>query len=169
MKKSQKGFTIIEVALVLAIGSLIFMTVFLAVPALQRNQRNDARKRDVANIVQAVASYNANNARTGMSTLEDVYYIDPSGSVAKNLDDEHSLGRYLDTLSTNISHVNVKDAGTGKQGLDAEGASTINVYKGSRCNADGNDIEETSGRMSAVLGVMEEANNMYTYYCQDAS
>jgi len=34
MKKSQKGFTIIEVALVLAIGALIFLVVFLATPAL---------------------------------------------------------------------------------------------------------------------------------------
>ena len=61
MKKSQKGFTIIEVALVLAIGALIFLVVFLAVPALQRNQRNDARKRDISSVVEAVASYASNN------------------------------------------------------------------------------------------------------------
>ena len=61
MKKTEKGFTIIEVALVLAIGALIFLVVFLAVPALQRNQRNDARKRDISNIVEAIHDYNANH------------------------------------------------------------------------------------------------------------
>ncbi|HPW47952.1 MAG TPA: prepilin-type N-terminal cleavage/methylation domain-containing protein, partial [Candidatus Saccharibacteria bacterium] len=36
-KKDQKGFTIIEVLIVLAIAALILLIVFLAVPALQRN------------------------------------------------------------------------------------------------------------------------------------
>ena len=35
--KDAKGFTIIEVALVLAIAGLIFLVVFLALPALQRS------------------------------------------------------------------------------------------------------------------------------------
>ena len=56
----QQGFTIIEVALVLAVAALIFLVVFLAVPALQRNQRDDARKRDVSNVVQAVVNAVAN-------------------------------------------------------------------------------------------------------------
>jgi hypothetical protein cdiviTM7_02704 len=43
-KKFQKnGFTIIEVVLVLAVAGLIFLMVFLALPALQRSQR-DTRK-----------------------------------------------------------------------------------------------------------------------------
>ena len=43
-KKFQKtGFTLIEVVLVLAVAGLIFLMVFLALPALQRSQR-DTRK-----------------------------------------------------------------------------------------------------------------------------
>lgn len=34
---TKKGFTIIEVVLVLAIAGLIFLMVFLALPALQRS------------------------------------------------------------------------------------------------------------------------------------
>ena len=41
--KSKKGFTIIEVVLVLAIAGLIFLMVFIALPALQRTQRNTQR------------------------------------------------------------------------------------------------------------------------------
>ena len=166
MKKSQKGFTIIEVALVLAIGALIFLVVFLAVPALQRNQRNDARKRDVSNIVQAVADYNANNSTTGMVAKEGVYTT-ASGSVKKD-ERANSLGSYIDTLSTNIDTVNVKNQGAALQSKDADGTAIINVYKGSKCNADGNGVEEAAGRQSAVVGVMENASG-YTYYCSDAS
>ena len=39
-KDNKKGFTIIEVVLVLAIAGLIFAMVFIALPALQRSQRD---------------------------------------------------------------------------------------------------------------------------------
>jgi type II secretory pathway pseudopilin PulG len=55
------GFTIIEVALVLAIAGLIFLVVFLALPALQRSQRDTARRQDVARVVSALQSYMADN------------------------------------------------------------------------------------------------------------
>ena len=63
MKKHNlyRGFTIIEVVLVLAIAGLIFLMVFLALPALQRSQRDAQRKRDVAVIRAAVENYRSNN------------------------------------------------------------------------------------------------------------
>ena len=63
MKKHNlyRGFTIIEVVLVLAIAGLIFLMVFLALPALQRSQRDTQRKRDVAVIRAAVENYRSNN------------------------------------------------------------------------------------------------------------
>lgn len=42
--KNTKGFTIIEVVLVLAIAGLIFLMVFIALPALQRGQRDTQRR-----------------------------------------------------------------------------------------------------------------------------
>jgi prepilin-type N-terminal cleavage/methylation domain-containing protein len=53
-KQNQKGFTIIEVLIVLAIAALIMLVVFLAVPALQRSQRNNARAADANLLVAAV-------------------------------------------------------------------------------------------------------------------
>ena len=61
MKSSKKGFTIIEVVLVLAIAGLIFLMVFIALPALQRSQRNTQRRQDLSRIKAAVESYKANN------------------------------------------------------------------------------------------------------------
>ena len=45
----QKGFTIIEVVLVLAIAGLIFLMVFIALPALPRNQRDPQRRNELIN------------------------------------------------------------------------------------------------------------------------
>ena len=60
-KNNKKGFTIIEVVLVLAIAGLIFLMVFIALPALQRSQRNTRRRQDMARILSAFNDYQANN------------------------------------------------------------------------------------------------------------
>lgn len=58
---NKKGFTIIEVVLVLAIAGLIFLMVFIALPALQRSQRNTQRQNDIARFVTAVNDFKVNN------------------------------------------------------------------------------------------------------------
>ncbi len=60
-KQKEKGFTIIEVVLVLAIAGLIFLMVFIALPALQRSQRDTQRKTDLAKVITQVNSYQSNN------------------------------------------------------------------------------------------------------------
>jgi prepilin-type N-terminal cleavage/methylation domain-containing protein len=55
------GFTIIEVVLVLAIAGLIFLMVFIALPALQRSQRDTQRRDDLARASTALTQYMANN------------------------------------------------------------------------------------------------------------
>lgn len=61
VKQNIKGFTIIEVVLVLAIAGLIFLMVFIALPALQSGQRDQARKTDVGSVATAVSNYTSNN------------------------------------------------------------------------------------------------------------
>ena len=61
MKNSKKGFTIIEVVLVLAIAGLIFLMVFIALPAMQRNQRDTQRRDDYGMLSTAITNYSANN------------------------------------------------------------------------------------------------------------
>lgn len=61
LKRDNKGFTIIEVLIVLAIAGLIMLIVFLAVPALQRNSRNTQRSNDAARVAGAINECLANN------------------------------------------------------------------------------------------------------------
>ena len=62
MKKlERKGFTVIEVVLVLAIAGLIFAMAFIALPALQRNQRDAQRRDDMATFVDALKKFQTNN------------------------------------------------------------------------------------------------------------
>ena len=69
MKKTRKhpGFTIIEVVLVLAIAGLIFIMVFIALPALQRSQRNTQRKHDLAIIASAMDTWRAKHGSVSVS------------------------------------------------------------------------------------------------------
>lgn len=61
MNKQTKGFTIIEVVLVLAIAGLIFLMVFIALPALQRGQRDNQRRDDMSRFMSQINSYSTNN------------------------------------------------------------------------------------------------------------
>ncbi len=53
--KKASGFTIIEVMIVMAVAGLIMAIVFLAVPALQRNNRNTQRSADASRVLAAVS------------------------------------------------------------------------------------------------------------------
>ena len=59
---NNKGFTIIELMIVLAIAGFILGMVLLAIPALQQNSRNNLRKQDVATILAAISRYSLNNS-----------------------------------------------------------------------------------------------------------
>lgn len=64
MKKgdfNSRGFTIIEVSLVLAIAGLIFLMMFIALPALQRSQRDTRRREDMMELISQVKKYQTNN------------------------------------------------------------------------------------------------------------
>lgn len=80
IKKDNKGFTIIEVLIVLAIAGLILLVVFLAVPALQRQSRNTQLKAAVTNVLGALSDFsgtydgktpNAISTNDGVVTISD--------------------------------------------------------------------------------------------------
>jgi prepilin-type N-terminal cleavage/methylation domain-containing protein len=81
-RKNEQGFTIIEVLIVLAIAGLILLIVFLAVPALQRSQRNNARKNDAARITSAVSTFVSNSNGTepaAQSTADEFSLLTDAG------------------------------------------------------------------------------------------
>lgn len=93
-QQKDKGFTIIEVVLVLAIAGLIFLMVFIALPALQRSQRDAQRKTDLTRAVTALTTYASNNRnkvpaanKTALDSFMNSYlkadddtFTDPTGN-----------------------------------------------------------------------------------------
>jgi len=156
--KQQKGFTIIEVVLVLAIAGLIFLIVFLAVPALQRSQRDTQRRNDVSRMMSQVSQYQSNNQGQVPGSK--------SGSSASNQLSDF-VDRYLTTSSDQFSDPTTGDPydvqignGTTKPASDAYG--TIFYYMNTRCN--GEDVEAgAGGRNVAVVTPLEGG----AYFCQD--
>jgi prepilin-type N-terminal cleavage/methylation domain-containing protein len=96
-KVEQKGFTIIEVVLVLAIAGLIFLMVFIALPALQASQRDTARKSDVSTITAAVTQYVGNNRGSYPTTNTELTAI--STNVSSNTTSE----KINTTIGTNVN------------------------------------------------------------------
>ena len=60
--KNKKGFTIVEVVLVLGIAGLIFLMVFIALPSLVRNRRDTQRVSDMSRLATAINNYQQNNS-----------------------------------------------------------------------------------------------------------
>ena len=89
-KNNEKGFTIIEVVLVLAIAGLIFLMVFIALPSLQRGQRDAQRKTDLSRALTKVSDFQSNNRNSLPSNWDDFAdkylrvgndtFVDPSGT-----------------------------------------------------------------------------------------
>ena len=87
-RNTNEGFTIVEVALVLAIAGLIFLMVFVALPAVQRTQRDAKRREDVGALLTAIQKYQSNNRGAlpeklkagSSSTTGDVKWSDASGA-----------------------------------------------------------------------------------------
>jgi prepilin-type N-terminal cleavage/methylation domain-containing protein len=82
-KSNNKGFTIIEVMIVLAIAGLIILIVLLAIPALQRNGRNTALKNDASAISAGVSEFSSNNDGASPTAAGSSYAAN-SGNVILN-------------------------------------------------------------------------------------
>lgn len=62
--RTKKGFTLIEVVIVLAIAALILIIVFLAVAGAQRGRRDEANAQAAGRLVAAMEQYASNNGGT---------------------------------------------------------------------------------------------------------
>ena len=134
--KDAKGFTIIEVALVLAIAGLIFLVVFLALPALQRSQRDTARRQDAGRIVSGLQNCMADNQGSLASCYDNV-----SGSVGTT--------GYLGGKLSQITTINPTD----QLALPSD-KTTANVVKGGTCNgATAVTIGDTSKNAAVFVNI----------------
>lgn len=136
-QKSEKGFTIIEVLIVLAIAGLVMVIVFLAVPSLQRNSRNNSRKTDARFIATQRLQYNLEQ-NTSASISPGGY--DCSGDVSSKLFCQYlikGLGHYEMADVTFHSNTNVRPS-TPPSITDPQMIRTDSHVK---CAANGRDAE----------------------------
>lgn len=150
-KKLTKGFTIIEVLIVLAIAGLILAIIFLAVPALQRNSRNTAIRSDAAAVLAAVNDYIANN-QGGL----------PLATVSPQTGPVICVGTGSGaTCPTGASEAKVR-GGTALQfanggSANATAVGTIIVRFNVKC--DGNNFSATSAPRAVAAGFLVETTS----------
>lgn len=148
--KQSKGFTIIEVVLVLAIAALIFLMVFIALPALQANQRDTARKSDASTVAAAVQSFVSNERRALTTDNDDV---DKLRSYVESLDQYNAES--ADTLQ-------VEDTLAAGEDVTVD-EDQINVYLENKC--DGTTVKDGVDRSAAVFVKLEGSGG--SVYCVD--
>lgn len=139
------GFTIIEVALVLAIAGLIFMMIFIAAPALQRLARDATRQEDIYAIIKEIKAFQTNN-RGALPSMPDTGIVTAAagGNAAGSADNWQSF--YNEYLENDF--------------VDPSGESYIlNVRK---C---GGDIADSACKDAPGLADLVNANGLnYTMY-----
>ncbi len=148
IKKDNKGFTIIEVLIVLAIAGLILLVVFLAVPALQRQSRNTQLKAAVTSVLGGITDFSATydgTVPTSITTTDGLVTI--SSSTTKKVEAKINKGLTA-TLST--------------------GTGDIKVTIGKTCNADGNDVgPDGTARNVAIVYSPENSDGTVTKKCDN--
>lgn len=123
--RSKKGFTIIEVALVLAIAGLIFMMVFIALPALQRSQRDSRRRDDIMVLVQTIKKFQSNNRGALPTDSGIATYM--GGSLASEASWQGFYNKYLgdDFIDPDGEHYALDVVECGAANADAECTNSV--------------------------------------------
>ena len=148
LQKNNKGFTIIEVLIVLAIAGLIMLIVFLAVPALQRNQRNSGRRNDVGRLGGAVSEFYANN--NGAT---------PAGT------DAGTIAASAGTLSQYTAAQVSVQSGTGGAVAAMGNIANVRIVTGSTCGTGGATTPGTARQVA--IQFMVEGGSGNTPVCQE--
>lgn len=150
--RNRQGFTLIEVVLVLAIAGLIFLVVFLALPALQRSQRDTARKSDASRLMSQITNYQSNNqgglpASGSWDTTFKSAYMTAGGQ------------QFGDPLTG--AYTLTQAATTGTAPSTTQG--TVTIYVNARCDTDPSDgvAAGTGTRQLAIVMPVEQGG----FYC----
>ncbi len=159
LKNQNRGFTIIEVMIVLTIAGLILLIVFLAVPALQRNSRNTQRKADVEAALAAISEFSANNsgAIPAVACGSAPSYTFSAGTCAAPTGTAAGFKLGYFTVTPTLTS-------TVPASLPATVTDTLSVYTGATCN--GNAPTTTGASIRSVAAVYAtEASSGLTWTC----
>lgn len=133
--KQQRGFTIIEVVLVLAIAGLIFLMVFVALPSLQKGQRDAQRKTDLSRVQVQMQDYlnstkgAAPTSDTALKKFIENYLDGPANSF--------TAGDKFKNPKTGDPYVFKYD--------DAPSEGEIGYFNRASCKTDGTGTTEATG------------------------
>lgn len=97
-RAAEKGFTIIEVMIVLAIAGLILLIIFLAVPALQRNSRSTSKREDVNKVLGAVGEHVSNN-NGRVPVTADIAALQTSANLSPGITIHPAIGTTVGTVA----------------------------------------------------------------------
>ncbi|HEU5187602.1 MAG TPA: type II secretion system protein [Candidatus Saccharimonadales bacterium] len=152
--KNNRGFTIIEVVLVLAIAGLIFLVVFLALPALQRGQRDTQRKNDAGRMVSQLVAYQTNNQGKLPETAGEIstFVSGYMTSGSQSFDDPSTGDPY--TINGGSAVITTAPA---TQPTTAAG--TIFYYINSKCS--GSSVVANTGTRNYAVVVYQEQGGAY--------
>lgn len=179
---TRNGFTIIEVVLVLAIAGLIFLMVFLALPALQRSQRNQLYKNNLSLVIGALQNYRSNNGgRRIPVTGNDTYYPGRVDATDANMG-SHPLRSYFDAIdfTTDINSIKIYEHNRDMRFGNSWWAtpSRIIIIPDKTCPDDGSTfrtatLKHTPGKTAAFV-LLESGDDSKAFpdrdaqiYCQD--
>ena len=191
MKKSR-GFTIVEISLVLAIAGLIIVMAFVALPSLWSSQRDADRRANVMNLITALKTYQTNNSRGALPTGGNQTYtlenpVTSSGTAdgwAEFIQQFYTKGSRMEDPSGNVYQIRViSECGvttvgaTCTTGLATDPFEAVNgnsytfnidnpiiyVVRGATCDENENAIVKTANNRSvAAVQVLEHGK-----YCHN--
>ena len=166
--KSKQGFTIIEVVLVLAIAGLIFLMVFIALPALQRGQRDTQRRDDMARFLSQLNQYQANNkGRLPASSEWNSTFIPSYLKAGGDSFEDPSSGATYEVVEGDAcgSATCPENAPVDLGGVANDGASndvkigTIHVNRNARC--EGEKLVYVKGERKIAIRIKLEGAGVY--------
>ena len=152
--QTKPAFTIIEVVLVLAIAGLIFLMVFIALPALQRNQRDTQRKNDIDRFLTAVQNYQSNNKGvvpeangTALHSLKQSYL-------------NESNGEFKDPDGSTYVIVSASAVGSAISSMkDSSNNTLVYYYKNAECSNE--TTKQSNGSNKVAIAMKLEGGGVY--------
>lgn len=151
--KSKRGFTIIEVVLVLAIAGLIFLMVFIALPNMQASRRNTQRKNDYASLSTKISEYASANNGALPSKIKKTW-LNSTGN-----DPDGESYTETDVLTFKAGQTNSFNSNTHKPDRNT---NQVYIITDATCT-DGAPSTKTGKRNFVVYGYVEEGTEKGTY------
>ena len=176
--KSENGFIIIEVALVLAVAGLIFLVVFLALPALQKSQKDTAAREAVGQTLNIAQNFLVDNGDTWVADPSDIQqWIDMENNhfspyiYGQKIANGSTSFAFSSPLGPNLPSANTMQIQLGglcgnnlsstASASASDGSGVFNVTQNSSATKNGKSV---SNERSAAIAIKLSNGN---YYCQD--